>query len=84
MISLSEVHTSIQLLLKLSPKKLNYEQKNCANLTKKRLKMAIHMRNSVNHSIETHNQKTSLAQKKLVHTAILLSFTFRSKRRLNE
>ena len=30
-----------------------------------------------------HDQKTSLAQK-LVHTAILLTFAFRSKQRLNE
>ena len=29
-----------------------------------------------------HEQKTSIAQKKLVHTAILLTFTIRSKRRL--
>ena len=34
--------------------------------------------------IEEHDQKTSLAQIKLVHTAILLSFAFNSKRRLNE
>ena len=31
-----------------------------------------------------HDQKTSLAQKKLVHTAILLTFAFRSKQRPNE
>ena len=31
-----------------------------------------------------HDQKTSLARKKLVHTSILLTFAFRSKHRLNE
>ena len=40
---------------------------------------------SKSHSpIAAHEQKTSLAQKKLVHTAILLAFTIRSKRRLNK
>ena len=31
-----------------------------------------------------HDQKTSLAHKKLVHTAIFLTFAFRSKQRLIE
>ena len=40
---------------------------------------------SKSHSLNAaHDQKTSLAQKKLVHTAILLAFAFRSKHRLNE
>ena len=42
-------------------------------------------RKSESHSLNAaHDQKTSLAQKKLVHTAILLAFAFRSKHRLNE
>ena len=32
----------------------------------------------------THEQKTSLAQKRLVQTAIFITFTIRSKRRLNK
>ena len=40
---------------------------------------------SRSHSLSAaHDQKTSLAQKKLVHTAIFLTFAFRSKQRLNE
>ena len=40
---------------------------------------------SKSHSLNAaHDQKTSLALKKLVHTAILLTFAFRLKRRLNE
>ena len=40
---------------------------------------------SKSHSLNAaHDQKTSLTQKKLVHTAILLTFAFRSKQRLNE
>ena len=40
---------------------------------------------SKSHSLNAaHEQKTSLAQKKLVHTAILLTFTIRSKHRLNK
>ena len=40
---------------------------------------------SKSHSLNAaHDKKTSLAQKKLVRIAILLSFAFRSKLRLNE
>ena len=40
---------------------------------------------SKSHSLNAaHDQKTSLAQKKLVHMAIYLTFAFRSKRRPNE
>ena len=39
---------------------------------------ASHSQNAV------HHQKTSLAQKKLVHMAILLTFAFRLKQRLSE
>ena len=40
---------------------------------------------SKSHSLKAaHDQKTSLAQKKSVHMAILLTFAFRSKQRLNE
>ena len=40
---------------------------------------------SKSHSLNAaHDQKTSLAQKKLVHTAILLAFAFRSKHGLNK
>ena len=60
---------------------------------KQRLKTVIFMSHSVknyfstsdSHSLnDAHDQKTSLAQKKLVHTAIFLTFAFRSKHRLNE
>ena len=65
----------------ISTKKQNYKRKNWANWAKKRLKKVIYMRHSdkkhisksKKHSLnEAHGQKTSLAQKKLVHTAILL------------
>ena len=40
---------------------------------------------SKSHSLNAaHDQKTSLAQKKLVHMAIFLTFAFRSKQRLNK
>ena len=40
---------------------------------------------SKSHSLNAaHDRKTSFAQKKLVHAAILLLFAFRSKQRLNE
>ena len=74
-----------------------YEKANCkqkrGTWTKKRPKTVIYMCQSVknyfskskSHSLNAaHDQKTSLAQKKLVHTAILLTFAFRSKNRLNE
>ena len=73
--------------------KPNYQKKNWGTYTKKRLKTDIYMCHSVknyfskskSHSLNAaHDQKTSLAQKKLVHMAILLTFAFRSKQRLNE
>ena len=59
-------------------------------MDKKRLKTIIYMRQSLkkfsklkNLSLNAaHEQKTSLAQNKFVHTAILLTFTVKSKRRL--
>ena len=40
---------------------------------------------SKSHSLNAaHDQKTSLAPKKLVHAAILLTFAYSSKQRLNE
>ena len=74
-------------------KKSNLKQKNWATSTKKQLKTVIYMCHSVknyfskskSHSLNAaHGQKTSLAQKKIFHTAIFLTFAFRSKQRLNE
>ena len=72
--------------------KVLIKKKNWAKWTKTRLKTIIYMRPSLKNSSKSkshslnaaHKQKTSLAQKKLVHTANLLTLIFRSKRRLNE
>ena len=73
--------------------KTKFQAKKLGHLDEKRLKTVIYMCHSVknyfsmskSHSLNAaHDQKTSLAQKKLVHTAILLAFAFRSKHRLNE
>ena len=64
-----------------------------SHLDEKTAKTVIYMCHSVknyfskseSHSVNAaHDQKTSLAQKKLVHTAIVLTFGFRSEKRLNE
>ena len=69
------------------------QAKKLGHLDEKTAKTVIYMCHSVknyfsmskSHSLNAaHDQKTSLAQKKLVHTAILLAFAFRSKHRLNE
>ena len=70
----------------------NQIRKKLVHLDEKRLITVIFMCYSVknyfskskSHLLNTaHDQKTSLAQKKLVHTAILLIFAFSSKQRLN-
>ena len=66
--------------------------KNGAKWTKTRLKTHPYAPISQKHFSESksdslnavHEQKTSLAQEKLVHKTIFLTFTIRSKRRLHK
>ena len=69
--------------------KTKLQAKKMGHLNEKRLKTVIYMRHSIknyfskskSHSLNAaHDQKTSLAQKKFVHTAIFLTFAFRSNK----
>ena len=87
------LHFNIASIKKYFYKKPNYKQKKLGHLDEKTAKNGYlyvpfsqtYFSMSKSHSLNAaHDQKTSLAQKKLVHTAILLAFAFRSKHRLNE
>ena len=85
-----EVYNSIKHSIKFISTKNQITSKRTGPLRRKTAKngylYVLSVKNTFqSHSLNAaHDQKTSLAQKKIVHTAILLTFAFRSKQRLNE